>query len=144
MMRHSTIEQELEERGRALIQTVGVSMEPLLHNRKSTVVIQRAPEKLKKYDVVFYKRPNGEYVLHRVIKVREKDYLICGDNGLEREPVSREGIIGIMTGFYPEVDDLFVSVGDEKYRKYVRTWGRRYAIRWMKALSGRIHRKLIR
>lgn len=144
MMRHSTIEQELEEQGRALIQTVGVSMEPLLHNRKSTVVIERAPEKLRKYDTVLYKRPGGEYVLHRVIKVREKDYLICGDNGLEREPVPRERIIGIMTGFYPDTDDLFVSIGDKKYRKYVRTWGRCYVIRWMKALPGRIHRKLIR
>lgn len=144
MMRHSTIEQELERHGRVLIQTVGVSMEPLLHNRKSTVVIERAPEKLRKYDVVLYKRPSGEYVLHRVVKFRQEEYLICGDNGLEREPVSREMVIGIMIGFYPENDDLFISIGDEKYRKYVRNWEKCYIIRWMKALPGRIHRKLTR
>lgn len=144
MMRHSTIEQELERQGRVLIQTVGVSMEPLLHNRKSTVIIERVPEKLRKYDVVLYKRSGGEYVLHRVIKVRQEDYLICGDNGVERESVSRDRIIGIMTGFYPETDDQFISIRNEKYQMYVQTWIRRYVVRWIKALSGRIRRKLIR
>ena len=40
-MQHRTIEEELAVSGRALSYTVGVSMEPLLHNRRSTVVIER-------------------------------------------------------------------------------------------------------
>ena len=69
-----TIEQELALRGHGLFQTVGDSMEPLLHNRKSTVVIEIPKNMLKKYDVALYRRPGGEYVLHRVIKVVENAY----------------------------------------------------------------------
>ena len=35
-----TIEEELARNGHSFFQTVGDSMEPLLHNRKSTVIIQ--------------------------------------------------------------------------------------------------------
>lgn len=141
---YHSIEQEIERQEKILLQTVGTSMEPLLHERKSSVVIEKPPEKLKKYDVVLFRRPTGEYVLHRVWKVRRKDYLICGDNGIWREPVSREQILGIMTGFYPDESGCFVSCGDEEYRRYLRTLGRRYCIRWIRALPGRIYRKIMR
>lgn len=144
MMRHSTIEQELERQGHSFFQTVGDSMEPLLHNRKSTVMIAKVSEKLRKYDVALYHRPTGEYVLHRVVKVRERDYLICGDNRIYREKVPREWVIGVMTGFFPDVGSQFVACEDGKYQEYVRVLTRRYIIRWVKALPGRIHRKLIR
>lgn len=144
MMKHSTIEQELEEQGHSFFQTVGDSMEPLLHNRKSTVVIARAPEIVRKYDVALYRRPTGEYVLHRVVKVRKKDYLICGDNRVYIEKVPKGWIIGVMTGFYPDEGSHFVSCEDGKYQEYVRTLTGRYGIRWVKVLPGRIRRKLIR
>lgn len=139
-----SIEQGLEKQERILLQTVGTSMEPLLHERKSSVVIEKPPEKLKKYDVVLFRRPTGEYVLHRVLKVRRGDYLICGDNGIQREPVGREQILGIMTGFYPDESSRFVSCGDEGYRRYLRTLGRRYCVRWIKALPGRVYRRFMR
>ena len=31
----------------------------------------------KKYDVPLYKDKAGRYILHRVLKVRENDYIIC-------------------------------------------------------------------
>ena len=111
-MTYSTIEQELDEQGHSLFQTVGDSMEPLLHNRKSTVVIEKVSGTLKKYDVALYRRPGGEYVLHRVLKVRSSDYLICGDNRTYREPVPKEWILGVMTGFYPDESSLLISCED--------------------------------
>lgn len=142
-MANRTIEEELEKRDYLLLQTTGISMEPLLHNRKSSAVIRKAPPVLRKYDVVLFKRPAaGEYVLHRVWKVRKKDYLICGDNGLYMEPVKPEHILGIMTGYYPEEDSEFISCEDRKYRRYLRTLKLRYAFRWLKALPGRLRAAL--
>lgn len=138
-MEKRTIEEELERQDYILLQTTGISMEPLLHNRRSSVVIQKAPPTLKKYDVVLFRRAaTEEYVLHRVLKVRENDYLICGDNGIYKEPVSRERILGIMTGFYPDEDSKLVPCEDKEYRKYLRMFRIRYAIRWLRALPGRI------
>lgn len=142
--KHSTIERELEEQGRVLVQTVGISMEPLLHNRKSTAVIEKITKPIKKYDAVLFLRPEEEYVLHRVVKVRPDDCLICGDNCIFRELVPKEKILGVMTGFYPDESGCFISCDDKKYRRYIRTWEFRYGIRWVKALPGRIRRKVFR
>lgn len=143
-MEYSTIEQALEKEEHIFLQTSGVSMEPLLHHRKSTVMIKKPSKAPEKYDVVLYKRPAGEYVLHRIVKVREKDYLICGDNGIYKEPVLRECILGVMTGFYPDEGETFISCEDEAYKDYVRTWDRRYIARRAKAWLGRVRRKLRR
>lgn len=141
-MVNSTIEQELATQGHSFFQTVGDSMEPLLHNRKSTVVIEKATGALKKYDVALYRRPTGEYVLHRVLQVRRNDYLICGDNRIYREPVPKEWILGVMTGFYPDAGERYISCEDLKYQKYLRTMELRYWIHWIKALPGRIRKHI--
>lgn len=138
---YGTIEEVLKAQGRILLQTTGISMEPLLHDRKSTVVIEQAAGELKKYDVALFSRPSGEYVLHRIVKVRDKDYLICGDNGLYKEPVLKENVLGVMTGFYPDEGEKFVSCEDEEYRRYLRTLGVRYGARRIKAALRRIRRK---
>ncbi len=143
-MENRTIEQELEEQGHSFFQTVGDSMEPLLHNRKSTVVIEKVSGELQKYDVALYRRPTGEYVLHRVIKVRQKDYLICGDNRFHREAVPKEWILGLMAGFYPDEGEKYISCGDKEYQKYLKTISWRHGLRWVKALLGRMYRKLTR
>lgn len=144
MMTNSTIEQEVERQDHILLQTTGISMEPLLHNRKSTVVIKKPPKRLNKYDVVLFRRASGEYVLHRILKVRQRDYLICGDNGIYKEPVAREQILGIMTGFYPDMGERYISCEDLEYQRYLRTVGLRYGLRWIRALPWRVRRKRIR
>ncbi len=141
-MSNSTIEQELDRQGHCFFQTVGDSMEPLLHNRKSTVVIEKSKGALRKYDVALYRRPTGEYVLHRVAKVKKGSYLICGDNRIYREPVPEGWILGVMVGFYPDEGGRYISCAIPEYQEYIRMWGIRYWRRWGKALPGRIHRKL--
>ncbi len=143
-MSNSTIEQELEQHGRCLFQTVGDSMEPLLHNRKSTVVIEKSRGTLRKYDVALYRRPTGEYVLHRVVQVKKDGYLICGDNRIYKEPVPGEWILGVMTGFYPDESSRFIACIASEYRIYLKKWNIRYCGRWIMALPGRICRKASR
>lgn len=72
----------------ASLTVTGVSMEPLLKN-KATVVELCAPIKIKKYDIVLYKRPNGAVVLHRVVKVK-KDSLNCRGDA---ELITEKGVV---------------------------------------------------
>lgn len=148
-MKKSSIEQELEERGRCVFQTVGDSMEPILHNRFSTVVIEKIARPLAVNDVVLFHRPpgvlknqpEGAYVLHRIVKVREADYLICGDNRFYREPVPKEWILGVMTGFF-NAEEYVDCATDEAYRHYVKRLRYHYPLKWLRAFPGRVVRKL--
>jgi hypothetical protein len=73
---------------------------------------------LNKYDVPLYKRDNGQYVLHRVLKVRKNDYLICGDNRYYREEgISDRHILGVLSEVIKE--GRTISVDSEEYKEYV-------------------------
>lgn len=145
---NTTIEQELRDRGRCLIQTVGVSMEPLLHNRYSSVVLEPVGESLRENDVVLFQRDEsnageaGAYVLHRIVGFCPKGYVIRGDNCLEKEYVSRNQIIGVMTGFF-NGEDYVDCARDKKYRRYVRSLNVRYAWRFTRAFLGRVKRRIL-
>lgn len=136
------IEQEIAAHGHSFFQTVGDSMEPLLHNRKSTVVIEAKQGRLKKYDVALYRRPAGEYVLHRVLKVMDGAYLICGDNRTWRETVPEAWVIGVMVGYYQDEQNQYTSCDSVTYQKYLRSLPRRQFLLWLRALPGRVRRKI--
>lgn len=138
-----TIEEELAVNGHSFFQTVGDSMEPLLHNRKSTVVIQTKKGPLKRYDVALYRRPStGAYVLHRVVKVLDGAYLICGDNRLQQEKVPDGWVIGVMAGYYQDEADVYVSCASEGYRQYLKRLPALRRKRWLRALPGRVRAKI--
>lgn len=128
MSEYSTIEAEIEKHGIGIFTNVGDSMMPLLRQRRDIIHISKVDGRLKKYDVPLYKRDNGQYVLHRILKVRENDYVICGDNrtGME-EGITDRHIIGVMTGV--SRDGKFLSVNDKKYKLYVMLWGGRKSYR---------------
>lgn len=70
----------------------GTSMLPFIH--KSHRVILSAPNNLKKNDIVFYRRDNGQYVLHRIYKVTKDYYVMMGDNQtFEEKPIYQHQII---------------------------------------------------
>lgn len=140
MSRETTIEQELERKGNCFVQTTGVSMEPLLHERYSTVVLEPLSGLPKRNDVVLYHCPDGPYVIHRVRKVREHDCIIRGDNCVRAETVPHEWLVGIMTGFYN--GEKYTACGDGAYRRYVRTVGPRWMFRCSRAFLGRVWRKV--
>ena len=70
----------------------GTSMLPFIH--KSHRVILTSPTDLKKNDIVFYQRENGQYVLHRIYKVKKDYYVMMGDNQtFEEAPIYKHQII---------------------------------------------------
>ena len=93
------IEDVLREKGLYVSTTAGVSMNPMLRNRRDTIMVRPPEGRLKKYDVPLYRRGSA-YVLHRIVKVLPDSYVICGDNCLEKEyGIREEQIIGVLVGF---------------------------------------------
>ena len=143
-MSKSTFEEELSRTGILHYTISGVSMLPLLHQHKDIVVIKKADGRLKKYDVALYKMPDGRYILHRILKVREKDYIICGDNCIRREyGITDRNIIGVMTEYIRNGKPH--SVNDAGYRLYSHAIANLYhikaAVLWNKKLLVRTVRK---
>ena len=62
----------------------GISMLPMLRQGKDSVVLSRIDGEPKKYDVVLYQRASGQYVLHRLVGVKD-GYVFLGDNQFDHE-----------------------------------------------------------
>ena len=120
-MDNSTFEEQLAGCGKLVYTNKGDSMMPLIKQDRDLLVIEPVKGRLKKYDVPLYKRDNGQYVLHRILKVREHDYVICGDNRWVKEyGIQDRHIIGVLTAVIRGGKE--VSVNDRKYRLYVHLW----------------------
>jgi len=120
-MNKSTFEEQLALNGRLIYTNKGDSMMPLIREDRDLLIISPANGRLKKYDVPLYKRDSGQYVLHRILKVREDDYVICGDNRWKKEyGITDRHIIGRLTGIVR--NGRTISFEDKKYRCYVHLW----------------------
>lgn len=128
-MNKTTYEQQLAEKGQLIYTTVGFSMRPFLRSGEDMVLIERKPQaRCRKYDAVLYRRPSGKYVLHRIVKVREGDYVLCGDNCWDREPgVTDDQILGVLTAVIRKGQKI--DVQQPKYRLAVRIWCALYPVR---------------
>ena len=95
-------ESYLAEHDSLTYRMTGVSMLPLLREGRDLFTVRRKEpgEKCRPGDVVLYRRPPNHYVLHRVMKIRNEDYVILGDNCIAREyGIRDEDILGVMTGY---------------------------------------------
>ena len=120
------IEEVLAQEGKYVGPTVGVSMLPMLKERRDTIVVRPKTERLKPLDVALYHR-GDVYVLHRVLSVTDTGYIIRGDNCYADEIVPEEAVFGVLTEFFRK-DKHFLCT-DEKYLKYVRRRLKTYKIR---------------
>lgn len=75
----------------------GNSMSPFLRHGKDTIYMSKITEELKKGDIVFFTRINGQHVLHRICRVNDGTYDIIGDGQNVIEPgIRREQIFAIV------------------------------------------------
>jgi hypothetical protein len=118
---------ELEKNKVISIIPTGNSMWPTLKNRGQSVIVELKKQRLEKFDVALYHRPNDTVVLHRVMEVKDGGYVMCGDSQFNLEWVEEEQVFAKMIGFYK--GDKYVSVADHKYIKKVEKWYRRKGLR---------------
>ena len=97
----------------------GTSMLPMIRQGKDTVTLSPITGELKKYDLPFYRRDNGQYVLHRILKVKSGEYTCIGDNQFVYEKgVRQDQLIAYVTSFHR--GDKEIKVTSLSYRLYCR------------------------
>lgn len=115
----------------------GTSMLPFFRPDRDLMIVEPAAGRLKKYDVALYRRPDGRYILHRVLSVRPYDYAIRGDNAERMEyGITDREILGVMTAFVR--DGTRIETTDPRYRWAVRLWCALFPLRKLwRALKAR-------
>ena len=105
----------------------GTSMLPMLREGKDTVTLSAPPVRLKKYDIPLYQRDDGQYILHRVVDVRD-EYTCIGDNQFVYEHGLRhDQIIAVVTAFSRGKKEH--TVDELSYKLYCRFWHHTRALR---------------
>ena len=113
------VQLQLSQNGCASLSVTGSSMWPMLRHMQDRVLI--APVKaLKRGDIILYRRDNGQYVLHRILKKKDSYVLCAGDNQLEKERVENSWVIASVTEFYR--GGKRYSVTGKGYRLYQNLW----------------------
>ena len=95
----------------------GTSMKPLLREGRDSVALV-APDRLKRGDILLYRRTDGHFVLHRLLCV-EKDMTLtfCGDNQSRLEKgITPDAVIARVA--YIWRDDKRISPDSLRYRAY--------------------------
>ncbi|MDO4563085.1 MAG: S24/S26 family peptidase [Clostridia bacterium] len=94
------IEKKLAENKPFALFHRGTSMLPTLREGRDTVILAR-PDKIGKYDIVLYRRKNGKFVLHRIVKRKGGQYVLRGDNQFENEyGITKDMVIARAIGYF--------------------------------------------
>lgn len=96
--------------------TNGDSMQPLLHN-KDSVTVKRA-DTYRKKDVVLFRRLDGSFVLHRIVKIKGDTVYTQGDSLFsEDSPIETSQILGKAVAFLKK--GRTVKITDFSYKIYM-------------------------
>ena len=90
---------ELVEEGREVSMVIcGSSMSPFLIHQRDSIRFRKPDRPLRRGDMVFYQRDSGQYVMHRICRVRPAGYDLIGDAQTEIEgPIRRDQIFALVT-----------------------------------------------
>ena len=115
------IDEILNNNGNVKFTITGTSMLPLLHNNIDEVIIEKNTSKIKKYDIIFYKRKNNQDVLHRVVGKNKDGFILRGDNQFVNEyGITTSNIIGVVTSIIRNGKEL--KLDSIKYKIYSILW----------------------
>ncbi len=115
---------ELVEAGHEVSMVIaGNSMSPLLVHQRDSIFFSSPDRELRRGDIVFYQRDNGQFVCHRICRVRPEGYYIVGDAQTEIEgPVRREQIFARITGVQRK--GKWLGPGDFWWEFFEKVWPR--------------------
>lgn len=122
------IRETLDQGGTFSLTITGQSMYPFILGNRDRVTLSPITGKLKKNDLPFYRRANGQFVLHRIVKV-EKDgtYTCCGDHQWWLEKgLKHDQMIGVATEYVRKGKRLTNKNVIYRIYRTVWTWLLRY------------------
>ena len=100
--------------------THGNSMWPFIKNKKTSVIVLKKEDRLKVFDVAFYERADGSFVLHRVMEVTGNGYIMMGDSQTEKEVVLEDNVHGVLCGYYK--GKSYIDCASDDYISAVKDW----------------------
>lgn len=125
------LQETLDNGGTFTMTITGTSMYPFIVGNRDRVTLSPITEELKKNDLPLYRRGDGTFVLHRIVKVeRDGTYICCGDHQWWLEKgLRREQMIGIATAYVRKGKTL--TNKNLIYRFYRMTWTWLLKYRWI-------------
>lgn len=120
----------------------GVSMLPLLVQGEDSVVLVSLGDVCVN-DMILYRRDNGQFVLHRLVKIEGDEYVMCGDNQGELERgIKREHLLAKVKYFYKK--DKKVTLDDKSYQKHLKGLPARRRWLRLRGLLARVKNKIFK
>ncbi len=105
----------------------GTSMLPMILGGRDQVVLSPMPPRWKKYDLPLYQRDNGQFVLHRIVKLGDT-FTCIGDNQFGYETGIRpDQMIAVVTAFIRDGREYRVDTWS--HRCYRCLWHRSRGLR---------------
>lgn len=113
---------ELVEDGREVSLLVsGSSMSPFLAHQRDYIYFKKPDRELRKGDMVFYQRRTGQYVMHRIWRVKNDKYYMVGDAQQEIEgPLERDQIFAVITKVQRK--GKWIEPGDFWWEFFEKVW----------------------
>lgn len=111
----------------------GTSMKPFFKDGFTVVTIRKV-ETYKKHDIVLFKL-NDNYILHRIVKIKDKEIITEGDNLLSKESISFSNIIGKVINYKNKRE---INTNNFFYKLRVNLW---YMYKSFKRLAKKVIRK---
>lgn len=117
----SVLRELIEEGHQVSLLISGSSMSPFLIHHRDTIYFKKPDRELKVGDMVFYRRGNGKYIMHRIRRIRPEGYYMIGDAQWEIEgPLQREQIFGLITAV--ERKGKLIQPGDFWWEFFAKVW----------------------
>lgn len=99
----------------------GGSMTPFLAHGRDYIYFTKPDRELRRGDMVFYQRQNGQYVMHRIYKKKADGYYIVGDAQAEIEgPVAESQIFARIVKVKRK--DRLLQPGDFWWEFFEHVW----------------------
>lgn len=98
----------------------GSSMKPFIRPGIDSVRVVKA-EIINKYDIVLYRRNNGQFVLHRIMSISSEGCVMCGDNQCSLETgITKDMILAKVSEIYRR--NKKVRCSSKLYMACVHIW----------------------
>ncbi len=117
---YPVIKEKINIGGTVQLPITGTSMLPLLVWGRDTVELHKC-DNPQKYDIIFYRRDDGAFVLHRIVGKNENGFILCGDNQVQKEyGITEKHIIAVVKSITRKGKTF--SVDKFSYKFYVKLW----------------------
>lgn len=113
---------ELTEQGHEVSMTIsGSSMAPFLIHERDIICFKKPERDLRRGDMVFYQRDGGQFVMHRIRKVKPEGFYMIGDAQTVTEgPLRRDQIFAVVTKVKRK--DRWIKPGDFWWEFFAGPW----------------------